>query len=75
MQHMFRLFVANLVSMLLAAAREIGAETIAEGIETEEEAEVCTRMGFNFAQGYLYSEPISLAEAKQLVADTTSGPL
>jgi EAL domain-containing protein (putative c-di-GMP-specific phosphodiesterase class I) len=46
--------------MLLAAAREIGADTIAEGIESEREASVCTAMGFNMAQGYLFSKPISL---------------
>ena len=58
-------FKKRLLSMLLAAAREIGAETIAEGIESEKEADVCTTMGFNMAQGYLYSKPISLDEAIQ----------
>lgn len=47
----------RLLSMLMAAAREVRAEPIAEGIETEREARVCTEMGFTLAQGYLYSEP------------------
>ena len=59
----------RLVSMLLATAREVGAQALAEGIESEKEAGVCTMMGFTLAQGYLYSEPISLAEVTQLETD------
>ena len=60
----------RLVSMLLAAARDVGAEALAEGIESEKEAGVCTMMGFTLAQGFLYSKPISLAEATELETDT-----
>ena len=59
----------RLVSMLLATAREVGAQALAEGIESEKEAGVCTMMGFTLAQGYFYSEPISLAEVTQLETD------
>ena len=50
----------RLLSMLMAAAREVEAEPIAEGIETEREAKVCTQIGFTLAQGYLYSLPLSI---------------
>ena len=59
----------RLVSTLLVAARDVGAEALAEGIESEKEAGVCTMMGFTLAQGYFYSEPISLAEVTQLETD------
>ncbi|MFQ5524876.1 MAG: EAL domain-containing protein [Thermoanaerobaculia bacterium] len=46
-------FVAGLVS----TARSIGVVPIAEGIESEVEAEACLGAGFEYAQGYFYSLP------------------
>jgi EAL domain-containing protein (putative c-di-GMP-specific phosphodiesterase class I) len=60
--------------MLMAAAREVGAQPIAEGIETEKEAGVCTMMGFTLAQGYLYSKPVPLSELVELGSDTIEHP-
>ncbi len=64
----------RLLAMLMAAAREVGAQPIAEGIETEREAGVCTMMGFTLAQGYLYSKPVPLSELVELDADTIPRP-
>lgn len=33
--------------------------TVAEGIEYEGEAEVCGRIGFTHAQGFLWGQPVS----------------
>ncbi|HSF13981.1 MAG TPA: EAL domain-containing protein [Vicinamibacteria bacterium] len=55
----------RLLSMLMAAARELHAEPIAEGIESRREAEVCAEMGFRLAQGYLYSEPRMLDDLSE----------
>lgn len=52
----------RMMSMLMAAFGEVGAEPLAEGIETEREAEVCSRLGFKLAQGYLYAEPLTLTQ-------------
>ncbi len=60
--------------MLMAAAREVGAQPIAEGIETEKEAGVCTMMGFTLAQGYLYSKPVPLSDLVALSSDTLKQP-
>ena len=65
----------RLVSMLMAAAREVGAQPIAEGIETEKEAGVCTMMGFTLAQGFLYSKPVALSEIVDLGSDTLRQPV
>ena len=65
----------RLLSMLMAAAREVGAEPIAEGIETEKEAGVCTMMGFTLAQGFLYSKPVALSEIVELGSDTVRQPV
>jgi EAL domain-containing protein (putative c-di-GMP-specific phosphodiesterase class I) len=35
-------------------------KTVAEGIETAAEAEVCARLGFTLAQGFHYGRPVSV---------------
>jgi EAL domain-containing protein (putative c-di-GMP-specific phosphodiesterase class I) len=47
----------RLLAALVAAARELLVETVAEGVATAEEAEVITRAGFTHAQGYLFGRP------------------
>jgi len=53
----------RLLNMLMAAAREVSAVPIAEGIETETEAQVCTAAGFTLAQGFFFGRPAPLEEA------------
>ncbi|MFQ5789924.1 MAG: EAL domain-containing protein [Acidobacteriota bacterium] len=50
----------RLLTALVAAARDLGVLTVAEGIETEGEAGVCVQMGFHYAQGYLFGRPFAL---------------
>jgi EAL domain-containing protein (putative c-di-GMP-specific phosphodiesterase class I) len=47
----------RLVASLVAAARELLVRTVAEGVETEEEAVACMRAGFSHAQGYHFGRP------------------
>jgi len=47
----------RLVASLVAAARELLVKTVAEGVETEDEAAACTRAGFSYAQGYHFGRP------------------
>jgi EAL domain-containing protein (putative c-di-GMP-specific phosphodiesterase class I) len=47
----------DLVSTLVNMVHEMGIETLAEGIETAAEAEVCTTLGFDYAQGYYFGRP------------------
>jgi EAL domain-containing protein (putative c-di-GMP-specific phosphodiesterase class I) len=49
----------RLLAALVAAARELMVETVAEGVATAGEAEVVTRMGFTHAQGFLFGRPIA----------------
>lgn len=46
-------FVAGLV----ATTRSIGVVPVAEGIESEVEAQACVEAGFEYGQGYFYSVP------------------
>jgi EAL domain-containing protein (putative c-di-GMP-specific phosphodiesterase class I) len=50
----------RLLASLVAAARELLVKTIAEGVETAAEAEVCARIGFTHAQGFHFGRPAAL---------------
>ncbi len=43
---------------LVEACRELRVQTVAEGVETEGEAEACRAVGFTHAQGYLFGRPV-----------------
>jgi EAL domain-containing protein (putative c-di-GMP-specific phosphodiesterase class I) len=47
----------RLVASLVAAARELLVKTVAEGVETADEAGACMRAGFSLAQGYHFGRP------------------
>jgi len=47
--------VASLVKIVL----DLGVAPLAEGIETQAEADVCSTMGFTLAQGFYYGRPTS----------------
>jgi len=50
---------------LVEACRELRVKTVAEGVETQGEADACREVGFTHAQGYLFARPMS---AEQLVS-------
>ncbi len=47
----------RLLTSLNGMARDLLVKTVAEGIETPAEAEVCSQIGFTHAQGFLFSRP------------------
>jgi EAL domain-containing protein (putative c-di-GMP-specific phosphodiesterase class I)/ActR/RegA family two-component response regulator len=47
----------DLVRMLVELGRKTGAQVLAEGIETEEEYEWCSRLGVDLLQGYYIGRP------------------
>jgi EAL domain-containing protein (putative c-di-GMP-specific phosphodiesterase class I) len=49
-------FVRSLVSV----ARDLGARSIAEGVETAAEAQTCAELGFELAQGFYFSQPLPI---------------
>ena len=52
----------RLLHSLVDIVRDLGAEPVAEGVETEEEAQACTDIGFTHAQGYLFGPPRAIDE-------------
>lgn len=47
----------DMVTTLASMVNNMGIETIAEGIESEAEAEACAKLGFEYAQGYHFGRP------------------
>lgn len=57
----------SLVKAILAIARELNLNTIAEGIETSEQLEFITRHGCTYGQGYFFSQPLPAPEFRQYI--------
>jgi EAL domain-containing protein (putative c-di-GMP-specific phosphodiesterase class I) len=55
----------RLVAALVAAAGELRVKTIAEGVETADEATACVRAGFSYAQGYHFARPMPIDDLKR----------
>lgn len=53
---------AQLVESIVAMARALSITVIAEGVETEAQADLLRDMGCAYAQGYLFSKPMPAAE-------------
>lgn len=47
----------QMVSVLVKMAQELGTATLAEGVESAEEADVCKQLGFEYGQGYYFGKP------------------
>jgi len=52
----------RLLTSLVSVARDLLVYTVAEGVETAEEADVCMRIGFTHAQGFFFGRPRPIAE-------------
>ncbi len=57
------------VGSLVKIVRDLDIVVLAEGVETQEEADICRDIGFDLAQGYLFGRP---APAKKWTSDTSS---
>jgi EAL domain-containing protein (putative c-di-GMP-specific phosphodiesterase class I) len=55
-------FLTNLVRI----CREIGSIPLAEGIETQMEAEMCAEIGFVLGQGYYYGRPAAISSYNRI---------
>lgn len=61
----------TLVKTLLNLASSLGMQVIAEGIETVEQLVQLTTLGCEYGQGYLFSSPVDVATAEELVTRRT----
>jgi EAL domain-containing protein (putative c-di-GMP-specific phosphodiesterase class I) len=59
---------AKIVRAIIALARELRLTVIAEGIETLAESRAITAMSCELAQGYLFHAPLSVEDAREVIA-------
>ncbi len=53
---------SSLIPEIIAIARAVNAEVIAEGVENSAQAERLTQMGVRYAQGYHFAKPMPIEE-------------
>ncbi len=58
---------APIVGAVIALARNLHMNVVAEGVETEEQARFLTAHGCEQMQGYLFSRPLPVGEIEQVV--------
>jgi EAL domain-containing protein (putative c-di-GMP-specific phosphodiesterase class I) len=62
---------ASLVRTILAIAQGLGLKAIAEGVETKEQLNFLKDENCDYAQGYLFSPPLSASGFRKLLSKTT----
>jgi diguanylate cyclase (GGDEF)-like protein/PAS domain S-box-containing protein len=65
---------AAVVHAIVALARNLNIQLIAEGIETKDQAVMLQTMDCESAQGYLFSKPMPAAAAEEFLRDRQSTP-
>lgn len=65
----------TIVRLGLTLARELGFDTVVEGIEKMEDFAFVAKHGATFAQGYLFSAPISMDELWTLLQPARLGAI
>lgn len=63
----------KLVQSLVEITQELGVVTLAEGIETQEEADCCRELGMELAQGFLFNKPMKVSEFQALATSVWNG--
>jgi Amt family ammonium transporter len=58
---------ADLVSTMMTMARQLGLETVAEGVENQTQLGVLRQLGCGSVQGYLVAKPLAADEATELI--------
>jgi diguanylate cyclase (GGDEF)-like protein/PAS domain S-box-containing protein len=58
---------ASIINAVIAMARSLGIETVAEGVETEDQRAYLAVRGCDQGQGYLYSKPVELGAFRALL--------
>jgi predicted signal transduction protein with EAL and GGDEF domain len=65
---------AAIVNAIAGMARNLGLKTVAEGVETREQADYLTAIGCDQLQGYFFSRPVPADQFAQLLEAGTIRP-
>ncbi|WP_457599985.1 EAL domain-containing protein [Hydrogenivirga sp.] len=63
----------EIVKAALLLAKTFGFETVAEGIETEEQRNILRELGCDTAQGYFFAKPMPVEDFERYVLENLSG--
>jgi EAL domain-containing protein (putative c-di-GMP-specific phosphodiesterase class I) len=63
----------TIVAAIFALGRDLGLETVAEGVETEEEAGILSEMHSDLAQGWYFGKPAAAVEIPRMLSPAASG--
>ncbi len=63
----------TILRTMLALAQQLALEVVAEGVETDEQADELSRLGCGFLQGYLYGRPMPALDAGRFIGVTPVG--
>lgn len=63
---------SSIVQLVIDLARDLGMDTVAEGIEYPEELEVLRSYGAHLAQGFLFGKPLPADEARAFLESQAS---
>jgi len=59
----------NIIQSVIDMSRRLGLPIIAEGVETQEQIDILSKMGLNYVQGYFYYKPLPLTDYETLITD------
>lgn len=62
----------EIVRTIILLAKNLGMDTVAEGIETEKQLQRLCELGCDFGQGYLFAKPLPVAEIENLMRNELS---
>ncbi len=63
------------IASVVELCRHLNIATVAEGIESLDEAEMLCEMGCDVAQGYYFSRPLSVSDLEEFIDNYQSKPL
>ena len=58
-------FDSAIMEAIVNVGKKLNLSIVAEGVETEKQANYCQRLQVDFAQGYLYAKPMSAKEIEK----------
>jgi EAL domain-containing protein (putative c-di-GMP-specific phosphodiesterase class I) len=63
----------EIAQTVVVLAHDLGMETVAEGVETEQQMDLLKALRCEYGQGFLVSKPLSCDEVKRLLVEIKDG--
>jgi EAL domain-containing protein (putative c-di-GMP-specific phosphodiesterase class I) len=63
-----------ILKSIIALAHDLGMDVVAEGAETDSDAVELFQLGCEYAQGFVFGEPVAAAAAQRMLQDAHVEP-